>query len=309
MSPSDICILLNAGSGQRDVQSKPESILAAFAALGVTCTLKRIEKGARIEAETRSAMAEGFKTIVAAGGDGTICAVASVLKGSETVMGILPLGTFNYFARSLDLPMEMEAAAKVIVAAETRPLRIARINDSVFLNNASLGAYPAILETREGIYKRWGRSRIAAYWAVIKTLATVRPPLRLRITVDGQTRLVRSPLVFVVNNAYQLTQLHVVGADRIEDGKLVVFIAPDANRFEMIRMAAVIALGRGLPERKFDVLSGADILIENTGRPAGHRMTIARDGERERLAGPYRLQVVENALHVLVPAPASDKPA
>ena len=309
LSPSDICILLNAGSGQRDAKSKPENILAAFTALGATCTLKRMEKGALIEAETREALAQGFKTIVAAGGDGTICAIASVLKGSEVVMGILPLGTFNYFARSLGLPMEMEAAAKVIVAAQTRPLRIARINDSIFLNNASLGAYPAILETREGIYKRWGRTRIAAYWAVIKTLATVRPPLRLRLTVDGQTRLVRSPLVFVVNNAYQLTQLHVVGADHIEDGKLVVFIAPDAGRIEMIRMAVVIALGRGLPERKFEVLSGADILIENIGRPVGHHLTIARDGERERMAGPYRLQVVENALHLLVPAATPDKPA
>lgn len=226
MTPSDIGILLNVGSGQRDTKSKPETIRAAFTALGTTCPLKRIEKGAQIEAETRVAMAQGFKTIVAAGGDGTICAVALALKGGQVVMGILPLGTLNCFARSLDLPIQIEAAAQVIVATETRPLRIARINDSVFLNNASLGAYPAILETCEGICKRCGRTRIAAYRAVIKTLATVRPPLRLRITVDGQTRLVRSPLVFVVNNADQLTQLHVVGADRIEDGKLGAFIAP-----------------------------------------------------------------------------------
>lgn len=307
MSPSDICIILNAGSGQPDDQSKPETIKAAFASLGQPCTIKQIVKGSQIEAETRAAMAEGFKTIVAAGGDGTICAVASVLEGSDVAMGILPLGTFNYFARSLDLPMEMEGSAKVIAEAQRRPLRIARINDRVFLNNASLGAYPAILETREGIYKRWGRTRIAAYWAVIKTLTTVRAPLHLRITVDGQTRTVRSPLVFVVNNAYQLTQLNVVGADHIEDGKLVVFIAPDASRMEMIRMAVVIALGRGLPERAFTVLSGADIVIENLDRPAGYPRTIARDGERERLAGPYRLQVVEDALEVIAPAAQAEK--
>lgn len=101
--------------------------------LGVTCTLKRIEKGALTGAETRSAMTGGIKTIVAASGDGTIYAVASVLKGSGVVIGILPLGTFNYFARSLDLPLKMEAAAKVIVEVETRPLRIADINDSMFL--------------------------------------------------------------------------------------------------------------------------------------------------------------------------------
>lgn len=263
--------------------------------------MKIVEDGAQIEARTRAAVAEGYTTIVAAGGDGTICGVASALRGSETLLGILPLGTFNYFARSLDLPMDLEQAVKVIVEAHSRTLRIATVNGQVFLNNASLGAYPAILETREDIYKRWGRSRIAAYWAVIKTLSSVRPPLQLRITADGTTCTVRSPLVFVVNNAYQLTQLAVEGADHIEDGKLVVFVVPDAGRIEMIRMAVLIALGRGLPKWKFAVLGGADILIERLGRRAGHRQTIARDGERERLAGPFHLQVVEKDLTVLVP--------
>lgn len=301
LAKSGICIILNAGSGKRDTKSRPDSITAAFAALGSACTIKLVEDGAQIEARARAAVLEGFTTIVAAGGDGTICGVAAALRGSKTVMGILPLGTFNYFARSLDLPMDLEPAVKVIVEAHSRALRIATVNGQVFLNNASLGAYPAILETREDIYKRWGRSRIAAYWAVIKTLSTVRPPLHLRITADGDMRTFRSPLVFVVNNAYQLTQLAVEGADHIDDGKLVVFVAPDAGRFEMIRMAILIALGRGLPKWKFTVLGGADILIERLGRRAGHRQTIARDGERERIAGPFRIQVVENALTVLVP--------
>ena len=301
MGTPRICIILNVGSGQRDTKSEPENIAAAFANAGATCTIKLIHDGTQIVAQTRAAAAEGFTTIVAAGGDGTICAVASALQGSDVVMGILPLGTFNYFARSLDLPMELDPAVRVIVAGQTRPLRVAKVNDRVFLNNASLGAYPAILETREGIYKRWGRSRFIAYWAVLKTLSTVRPPLHLRVTADGESHVVRSPLVFVVNNAYQLTQLSVAGADHIEDGKLVVFIAPHTGRIEMIRMAVVIALGRGLPDRKFEVLSGSDILIERLGRAVGHRQTIARDGERERLAGPFHLQVIENALNVLVP--------
>lgn len=301
LATSGICIILNAGSGKRDAKSEPDAITEAFAAQGSACTIKLVEDGAQIEAHTRAAVAEGFTTIVAAGGDGTICGVASALRGSKTMLGILPSGTFNYFARSLDLPMDLEPAVKVIVEAHSRALRIATINGQVFLNNASLGAYPAILESREDIYKRWGRSRIAAYWAVIKTLSTVRPPLHLRITADGDTRSVRSPLVFVVNNAYQLTQLALEGAEHIKNGKLVVFVAPDAGRMEMIRMAVRIAFGRGLPEWEFAVFGGADILIERLGRGKGHRQTIARDGERERLAGPFRLQVVENALTVLVP--------
>ena len=305
MDTSRICIILNPGSGKRDVGSTAESIQAVF---GVPVTVKLIQDGALIERQTKAAISEGFKTIVAAGGDGTICGVASALCGSDVVLGILPLGTFNYFARSLDLPMALEAAAKVITDGKIAPLRIATINDKVFLNNASLGAYPAILATREDVYKRWGRSRIAAYWAVVKTLLSPRAPLRLRITVGGQVRQVRSSTVFIVNNAYQLEQMAVDGSERIAAGELVVFVAPDASRFEMIRLAAIIAMGRGLPDQTFEILSGADILIESVGRPPRHPRTIARDGERERLNGPFRLRVVQNALHVLVPETHGDGP-
>lgn len=298
-----ICIILNPGSGKRNVGSTPESIQSAFS---VPVAVRLIKDGSEIVLQTKAAVAEGFKTIVAAGGDGTICAVASALRGSDVTMGILPLGTFNYFARSLDLPQELYAAAQVIVDGKVAPLRIATVNDSVFLNNASLGAYPAILATREDIYRRWGRSQIAAYWAVIKTLLTPRAAMRLRITVPGQVREVRSPTVFIVNNAYQLKQMAVEGADRIAAGELVVFVAPNASRFEMIRLAIVIAMGRGLPDKTFELLSGRDVLIESIGKPPRHRRTIARDGERERLNGPFRLRVIDDALRVLVPETRGD---
>ena len=302
MEDPGICVILNAGSGKPDAKSQPDSIRAAFSSLGADITLKVITNGSRLMAETKSALDEGFRTIVAAGGDGTICAVAGVLSGSDTVMGILPLGTFNYVARSLDLPMDIPTAAKVIVDGHTMPLRIGTVNDSMFLNNASMGAYPAILEAREDIYRRWGRSQIAAYWAVIKTLVTARRPMRLRLTVDGESRDIRSPLVFIVNNAYQLEQMKLEGANKITAGEMALFIAPDTTRFGMIRHAVAVALGRAAAEQDFELLGGKEIDLENTDRPARSKRTIAKDGERERLRGPFRFRLVMNALRVLVPA-------
>lgn len=303
MHNQGICVILNQGSGKRDAVSTPEAVRAAFATNDADVTFKVIHKGTHLQRETHNALNEGFKTIVAAGGDGTICAVASALSGSDAIMGILPLGTFNYFARSLDLPVnDVVAAAKVIVGGKTMPLRVAKVNDRVFLNNASLGAYPAILETREAVYKQWGRSRVAAYWAVIKTLATVRPPMRLKLTIDGKSRDIRSPLVFVVNNAYQLQQMSLEGADRIEAGELVVFVAPDSTRLGMIRHATAVALGLATAKRNFELLSGKKLVITSLDRPASSRRTVARDGERERLAGPFKFEVIPDALQVLVPA-------
>jgi len=297
-----ICVILNIGSGKPDAKSRPENIRAAFAAHGAEVALKVIKKGAHLMAETEKALQEGYQTIVAAGGDGTICSVAQSLSGSTTLMGILPLGTFNYFARSLDVPMEIEAAAKVIVDGHSMPLRVATVNDRMFLNNASLGVYPAILENREEIYRRWGRSQIAAYWAVLKTLFTLARPLRLKLTLDGTSRNIRSPLVFIVNNAYQLRQMSLEGTDKIEAGEMAVFIAPDTNRLGMIRLAFAVVLGRTVSPGNFELVGGKDIVIESSGRSTRKARTIAKDGERERISGPFHFRVVQNALRVLVTA-------
>ncbi len=302
MKTPTICVILNVGSGKPDAKSQPESIRAAFAAHGAEIALKVINDASTLATETKKLLDEGYLTIVAGGGDGTICSVAQSLSAGKTTMGILPLGTFNYFARSLNIPAEIEAAAKVIVDGHTMPLRVATVNDRMFLNNASLGVYTTILEKREDIYRRWGRSQIAAYWAVIATLLTLRRPMRLRLTVDGKSRDIRSPLVFIVNNAFQLQQMSLQGKEEIEAGKLVVFIAPDTNRLGMIRLAVAIALGRGASMEDFEMLGGKDIIIESSNRVRRGTRVIAKDGERERMQGPFRFCVVQNALGVLVPA-------
>ena len=128
-------------------------------------------RGREIEATVKRAVAEGYRTIAAAGGDGTICAVASALVGTGCRMGVIPLGTFNYFARGKGLPEDVAEAVRILCRGRRpRPLNIGEVNGRAFLNNASLGAYSRILESRERIYARCGRSRVAAYWSVLVAL-------------------------------------------------------------------------------------------------------------------------------------------
>ncbi|ULB09209.1 diacylglycerol kinase [Cereibacter azotoformans] len=297
MPEPDICVVMNAGSGKGE---DADRVRAAFEAQQVPVHLELVEDGSRLASVAAEAVNRGFGTIVAAGGDGTICAVAAAMAGSGRRMGILPLGTFNYFARSLLLPQELEAAVEVICAGRTAPIRIATVNDEVFLNNASLGVYPAILETREEIYKRWGRSRALAYWSVLKVLARMGRPLRLRVRAGGEERVVRSPLVFVVNNAFQLEQMNLDGAERVAAGDLVVFIAPNTGRLGMFRNAVALALGSASVDQNYMMMSGPHVEID---LPQGHRRVwhVARDGERERMVPPFDLRAIEGALEVTVP--------
>ena len=295
---ADTLVVLNPrsghGGGRGDVETE---VARACEAAGLRVEIARTGRATSPEDAARDGVERGFERIVAAGGDGTICAVASVLAGTDRVMGVLPMGTFNYFARSLGVPQELEGAVEVLRAGVPRPVSIARVNGEAFLNNASLGAYAAILETREDVYRRWGRSRPAAYWSVVKTLATLRKPLRLTIEIGGETVARRTPLVFAVANAFQLDQMGLPGRECVEAGGLALFVAPDGGRWGLMRRAAALALGLAGPGRDYELICGAPIRIASR-RP---RRLVARDGERSRMSGPFEFTVEPGALRVLAP--------
>jgi diacylglycerol kinase family enzyme len=294
---ASVCVIANAGSGKQGGEERRRAIEEAFAGHAGRVEIRLVTRGAEIEATARGALDDGFGVIVAGGGDGTIAAVASVLAGSDRVMGVLPLGTFNYFARSLGLPEDLDEAAAVITAGRTRAVDIGTVNDRVFLNNASLGAYPAILEQRERIYQRWGRSRLIAYWSVLVTLLGFRRPLRLDLTADGVRRTVRTPLLFVAKNGHQLDQIGLDGGECIRAGQFAVFVAHDTGRLGLMRHAFRLAFG--LSERKVDFeLICCETLTAVTARP---RRLVARDGERESLPSPFTFRLRRRALRVCVP--------
>lgn len=297
MAQPDICVVMNAGSGKRRGAALRDELETAFAAFPGRFELRIVKAGDKIEGAAKQAASDGFATVAAAGGDGTMCAVASSLIDSDTQMGVLPLGTFNYFARSLGISEDLGEAVRVLATGRPMPAQVGMVNGRVFLNNASLGAYPAILQRREDIYRRWGRSRAAAYWSVLSTLANFRSPLSLTITADGEARVFRSPLVFVVSNAYQLEQIGLDGVDCVTSGRFALFVAPDSDRLELLRHAVRLASHTSARGENFEIVCGSDILVETAESPK----LMARDGERERVQGPFRFVMRQDALKVIVP--------
>ena len=303
MKPEQVVVILNKGSGRQDGTERKSRISDKFKSHGIETHFVEFSPGSDLVKITRKAAQDWpDATIVASGGDGTICGVAAGMVGQSNQMGIIPSGTFNYFARSLNMPETVEEAVDVIAHGKTRATDVSTINDKVFLNNASIGAYAAILQTREGIYQRWGRSRVAAYWSVVKALATLRSPLKLTVTVDGKSFKHRTPLVFVLSNAFQLNQMGLSGEDCIADGGMVLLVAPDTNRWGLFKHAA--ALGLGLAKRKtdYEMHCGNEIDLEmpHRSRP------VARDGELAKMRGPFKLRMKRAALTLIVPPEATD---
>lgn len=303
MKPEKVVVILNQGSGRQDSAERKKTISEKFLSHGIETHFVEFKPGSDLAKVTRRTTKDWpDATIVASGGDGTINGVAAGMLGADNQMGIIPAGTFNYFARSLNIPETVTEAVNVIAQGKIRQTDVSTINDKVFLNNASIGAYAAILQTREGIYQRWGRSRLAAYWSVIKALATLRSPLKLTVTVDGKSFKHRTPIVFAISNAFQLNQMGLSGVDCIAEGGMVLLVAPDTNRWGLLKHAA--ALGLGIAKRKtdYEMHCGNDIDLEmpHRSRP------VARDGELAKMRGPFKLRIRRKALSLIVPPDFND---
>lgn len=300
-----VCVIMNRGSGRKKHRELVRDLEERLAPACGSYELRESRKGRDLPRLAREVAQEGFDLVIAAGGDGTQSAVAGALTGTQTVMGVLPGGTFNYFARDLGVGETIDDALDTILDARVQPVDVGDANGLIFLNNISLGAYPHILKTREGIYRRWGRSRLAAYWSVLVALRRLRKPMQLVARAEGETRRYTSALVFVARSAYQLDSFGLEGADEIRDGQFAVLIAKARQPLPLIRSAIRLAFGHSAKDDDFDLILTDDLQIDTPKS----RQLVAHDGEKTVLTSPFRLQVRRGGLRVLLPADGISKTA
>lgn len=299
----DVCIILNPKSGKKQTKPAPEELCGMMQrSFGSDCMVKLVGKNASPTQLAQEALREGYGTIVAAGGDGTIAGVAAALMDTNATMGVLPMGTFNYFSRGLGLPEDLDGAVETLGQSEPTPLHVGCVNGEIFLNNASLGVYPRILRERETLYQKWGRSRITAYWSVFLGLAGLKRPYSLTVTVDGDTTIrKKTALAFVANSSYQLEAFGLEGAEAVKDGKLALYLTNAHSWREMAAHAMNLFRNSTEKGREFELLTGEDIKITVEKKT---RMWIARDGEKERMTAPFHFTLHKRALNVMMPPSA-----
>jgi diacylglycerol kinase family enzyme len=174
--------LLNRGSGSGG--DMREKVTEALRAVGIAAEVE-VTPGDQLERRAKAAVASGAKLVIAAGGDGTMSAVASALAGTDAALGVLPLGTLNHLARDLGISFDLDEAAAVIGAGKTQRIDVARLCDRLFVNNSAIGLYPLFVADREGQQQRLGRSkRLAMFVAGLRTMARINPH-RLTLTGNG----------------------------------------------------------------------------------------------------------------------------
>lgn len=158
--------------------------------------LLRLDRGVDLGNEVRHALADGW-VVVACGGDGTVNSIVQHVAGTEGVLGVLPGGTFNHFAKDLGVD-DVEVALDVLRRGAARAVDIGRAGDRAFVNNVSVGLYAELVRERGRHEDQLGKWRAAAV-AAARVVSSFEP-FPAVVSADGDARLVLAALVFVANN-------------------------------------------------------------------------------------------------------------
>lgn len=291
----NICCIINKHAGTAEAECP--DLKALFAQFGVSAEFPDLEEGKSIAELAAAASKDRYDVVVAGGGDGTVNAVASALAGTSVPMGVIPMGTLNHFAKDLEIPLSAEEAVRTIVTGGVTAVDVGEVNGEIFVNNSSLGLYPAVVRLREAIQKSGYRKWTAFFQAAWKIFSRF-PRLRLEIRSSAApfTRTI-TPLLFIGNNNYETTLTQLGSRKVLNNGKLWVAVPLAKNRWQLV--LALLALVRGRAEASDVSAFEAENLIVNNKRTA---LNVAVDGEVLLLQTPLHYRIWPKALKVIVPA-------
>ncbi len=253
----------------------------------------------------RDAQADGG-LVVAAGGDGTINAVASAALQAGVPMGVVPMGTFNYFSREHGLALDPEIAVQDMLHAmersDMRPVQVGFVNERMFVVNAAVGLYPRLLAEREMASKRFGRSRMVAILSSVWSMFRPAGGRRWRVIMrsyEGAQAQQEEHLVttlFVGNNPLQLGRMGLTQAQSVADGgQLGVVLLQPQDRWAVARTVWNAATGQLARDSAVVSMACAEMTVAPASwRPA--QVKVAFDGEREWMAPPLRFRVHDKPL-------------
>lgn len=291
------CVILNPHAGSvGDVQHVEAAIQRLDGAK--LLTTERPGDGLKM---AREAVAQGCEFVVAAGGDGTINEVVNGLADhfDRAVLGVLPVGTGNDFARSINVPTEIDAAVDLLLQRRTLPLDVVRVTSDEVRHfiNVSAGGFSGLVDEKltEDLKRSWGPL------AYLRSAAEALPDLTDYHTLitfdDDEQHEVKTYNIVIANARYVAGGIPIAPTARLDDGLVDVLIVPVASMPQLALLVPQVLLGQHLSSELISFRRARKVRVE--ARPG---MWFNADGE---LVGnqPATFEVLPKALHVVVGTP------
>jgi diacylglycerol kinase (ATP) len=251
----------------------------------------------------RAALDRGFTAVAAAGGDGTVSEVAEGLIERDIPMGIIPVGTANVFVRELGLPLDLEdACATLATSQSTSSVDAMKVGDKYYILQIGIGLDALMIrDTDRAAKRRFGR---AAYlWTAFTRLIGFQP-VRFTIVADGKRSRPRALQVLIANGGVLGVPPFRWGPHiRPDDGRIDVCVVSARTALDYAGLIWHTLLSQQRRDRNVRYYGARQSIVISADKP----MPIQADGE---IIGetPLQVQVIPNAIQVIVPAPRAGQP-
>jgi len=293
-----IAVLLNSGAGTLrglDPAQVGEQVAHTFRQRGHEVGAEVHAGSDIVPAIARICRERRADSVVVGGGDGTISAAAAAAAQHGIMLGVLPLGTMNLFARSLGTPTTLRFAAEAVADGSPMKVDMGVVNGRPFVHHVTLGLHPRIVRFRDRLsYSSRGGKILAgmqAWWAVLR-----KPPrLDVIVQADGQSAARRATAILISNNT--LGEGHLPYADDLQGGRLGLYLTESARWHDLIELAARMSLGEFSHNPLLETWQAQNIEIALEREDV--RASV--DGEIVTLRPPLRFSVRKGGLTVLKP--------
>jgi diacylglycerol kinase family enzyme len=241
---------------------------------------------------------EGYDTFIVAGGDGSVCAAANQVMGTDITLAVIPLGTANLMARDLGVPVTYREAIDALLNAEPRPVDVAEVNGRVFLCSSLLGVPSDLPEERQRLRGGTIWRRIAGYSSMAWTIWRGRRGFRVRIDYGDGPKTMRIQMAIISNNPYDDSGLLSLKRSSLSTGRLGLYILKHQSLLAAFWTLFRTFLGRAPRDPDFERHSPREVRIEAITRS---KFELSNDGEIEEFASPLVFKIRPKALKMLVP--------
>ena len=293
---SRVLVIVNAKSGNAAPEEVRRALGDSVSGANATTQIHEPQEGEDIVATAREAAAQGFDTVVAAGGDGTVSAVANGLIGAPARLAIIPLGTANVLARELGVPLTLDAACALLDGPNrTMAIDAMRVGEKHYFTQIGIGVDAAMIRDTKVEHKR-RLGNLAYVWTALTRLIGFQP-YRFSISADGRRSRPRALQVVLANCGSLGTTTLRWGPDVcVSDGQIDVCVLRARTLLDYLSVGYSVLRGRHREDRNIQYF------VSQTGRGRAHRQAPAGPGRRrgdrrDTVGSPDRT----GALRVLVP--------
>jgi diacylglycerol kinase family enzyme len=294
--PANGTLFLNRNSGAKLPAAELDALRDETARSGIEVI--ELTEGVDCGQEIRERASRGVKLFIAAGGDGTVHHVVQALVHTDAALAVLPLGTYNHFARDLDVPLGWREALEVALHGQSRQIDTGRVNDRVFINNVSIGLYPELVARREERgrdYPRW-KARLFALYTTLRKY----PHVTLGVETAHHSEVLRTHVFMISNNRYDLERVGIEASrETLTEGKLSVYWLPHTSRLRLARFLARYAAGRVRTIPGFRSFNTVSMRVQTPRE----RLKVGIDGEVFTMSTPLIVTAAPQSLLVKVPRP------